>query len=81
MKKDKKKLKEVLFVGLLEIVVTLIFFGIGALIVGAFGVELDSPNIDLDLIILLGLIVFAVVFGIISALVERLKKMSKSKQK
>ncbi len=50
-------------------------------IVNAFGVELDSPNIDLDLIILLGLIVFAVVFGIISALVERLKKMSKSKQK
>lgn len=54
MKKDKKKLKEAFFEGLLEIVLTLIFLGIGALIVSVFGVELDSPNIDFDLIVLLG---------------------------
>ena len=77
MKKDKKKLKEAFFEGLLEIVLTLIFFGIGALIVSAFRVELDSPNIDFDLIILLGI----VVFGIVCSLVQWLKKIIKGKQK
>ena len=65
MKKDKKKLKEAFFEGLLEIVLTLIFFGIGALVVSAIGVELDSPNIDFDLIVLLGIIVPVVVFGFV----------------
>ena len=81
MKKDKKKLKEAFFEGLLEIVLTLIFFCIGALIVSAFGVELDSPNIDFDLIVLLGIIVPVVVFGLVSALVQWLKKTIKGKQK
>ena len=81
MKKDKKKLKEAFFEGLLEIVLTLIFFGIGALIVSTFGVELDSPNIDFDLIVLLGIIVPIVVFGLICKLVQWLKKIIKAKQK
>ena len=81
MKKDKKKLKEAFFEGLLEIILTLIFFGIGALVVSAFGVESDSPNIDFDLIVLLGIIVPVVVFGLVYALVQWLKKTIKSKQK
>ena len=81
MKKDKKKLKEAFFEGLLEIVLTLIFFGIGALIVSAFGVDLDSPNIDFDLIVLLGIIVPIVVFGLICTLVQWLKRITKGKQK
>lgn len=81
MKKDKKKLKEAFFEGLLEIVLTLIFFGIGALIVSAFGVQLDSPNIDFDLIVLLGIIVPIVVFGLICTLVQWLKRITKGKQK
>ena len=81
MKKDKKKFKEAFFEGLLEIVLTLIFFGIGALVVSALGVELDSPNIDFDLIVLLGIIVLVVVFGLVYALVQWLKKTIKSKQK
>ena len=81
MKKDKQKLKEAFFEGLLEIVLTLIFFGIGALIIRAFGVELDSPNIDFDLIILLGIIVPIVVFGIVCALVQWFKKTIKNKHK
>ena len=80
MKKDKKKLKEAFFEGLLEIVLTLIFFGIGALIFSAFGVELDSPNIDFDLIVLLGIIVPIVVFGLVCALVKWLKKIIKIKK-
>lgn len=81
MKKDKKKLKEAFFEGLLEIVLTLIFFGIGALIVSAFGVDLDSPNIDFDLIALLGIIVPIVAFGLVCTLVQWLKKIIEGKQK
>jgi len=71
----------VLFEGLLEIVLTLIFFGIGALIVSAFGIKLDSPNIDFDLIILLGILVPVVVFGLVCTFVQWLKKIIKGKQK
>ncbi len=81
MKREKRKFKEAFFEGLLEIVLTLIFFGIGALVVSAFGDELDSPNIDFDLIVLLGIIVPVVVFGLVHALVQWLKKTIKSKQK
>ena len=79
MKKDKKKLKEAFFEGLLEIILTLIFFAIGALVVSAFGVDFDSPNIDFDLIVLLGIIVPVVVFGLVYALVQWLKKTIKGK--
>ena len=79
--KDKKKLKKAFFEGLLEIVLTLIFFGIGALIVSALGIKLDSPNIDFDLIILLGILVPVVVFGLVCTFVQWLKKIIKGKQK
>ena len=80
MKKDKKKLKEAFFEGLLELVLTVIFFGIGALIFSAFGVELDLPNIDFDLIVLLGIVVLLVSFGIVYSLVQWMKKIIKGKQ-
>ncbi len=81
MKKDKKKLKEAFLDGLLEIVLTLVFFGIGALIIGAFGIKLDSPSMDFDLIVLLGIVVPVVGFGIVYALVKWFKKIIKRKEK
>ena len=76
MKFDKKKLSEGLLEGLLEIILSLAFFGIGAFIVSLFGVKIDSPELDGDLIILLGILVFAAVFGGIYALVRYFKKRS-----
>ena len=81
MKKDKKKIGAVLLEGLAEIVLTLICFGIGAFIVSLFGVNLDSPNIDGDLIILLGIVVLVVIFGTVHTLVQWFKKIIASKRK
>ena len=81
MKKDKKKIGAVLLEGLAEIVLTLICFGIGAFIVSLFGVNLDSPNIDGDLIILLGIVVPVVILGIVHALVQCFKKIIGSNRK
>ena len=75
-----RKTKEALCEGLLEIILTLIFFGIGALIISAFGIELDAPNLDFDLIVLLGIIALAVVFVLVFTLVKWLKKIIKGKR-
>jgi len=55
----------------------LIFFGIGALIVRAFGARLDLTGLDDDLIILIGIVVLTVILGIIFALVKLIKKIMK----
>ena len=82
MKKSKKKFFwRSLLEGLAEIVLTLICFGIGAFIVSLFGVSLDSPNIDGDLIILLGIVVPVVIFGAVYTLVQWFKKIIGSKRK
>ena len=81
MKKDKKKIGAVLLEGLAEIVLTLICFGIGAFIVSLFGVNLDSPNIDGDLIILLGIVVPVVILGVVHTLVQWFKKIISGKRK
>ena len=78
---NKKKLSEGLLEAILEIVLTLIFFGIGALIIGLFGVELDSLDTDGDLIVLIGIIVPIVLFGIVYALVRFFKKTFGGKRK
>jgi len=81
MKKNKKKIGAVILEGLVEIVLTLICFGIGAFIVSLFGVSLDSPNIDGDLIILLGIVILVVIFEIVHTLVQWFKKIIASKSK
>jgi hypothetical protein len=75
MKKDKKRIAEGLLEGLAELVLTLIFFGIGAYIVSLFGVDFDSSNMDSDLIILLGIVAVAVTVGVSVVLARWIKKM------
>ena len=59
---------------------TLIFFGIGALILYLLGVNLDALNLDGDLVILLGIVAFAAIFGAMFALVAYIKKIFTKKR-
>ena len=79
MKKDKKQIRSALLEALLELVLTVVCFGIGALIVHLFGVDLDSPNVDFELMILIGIVVPIAFFAIVFALVQWSKKMIKGK--
>jgi len=81
MKKDKKQFKKAMLEALGELVLTLVLFVIGALILGLFGVDWGLSDIDGDLIVLIGIIVPLVVFGIVSALVDWIKKKIKGKRK
>ena len=79
MKKDKQHIREALLEGVLEIVFTLLFFGIGAFIISSFGLDLDSPSVDFDLIVLIGILVFFVALAAASFFVTRIKKHLKKK--
>lgn len=83
MKKEKNEFKstfkEALWEGLLEILLTLVFFGIGALVVCAFGVKIDSARMDFELLVVLGMIVLFVAVGLVCALVHWLKRKRKDK--
>lgn len=80
MKKQKTRVGEALLEILLELLMTLIFFGIGALILYLFGVNLDALNLDGDLVILLGIVAFAAIFGAMFALVAYIKKIFTKKR-
>ncbi len=73
MKRNKNQLGGAVLEVIVEIVLTLICFGVGAVFFSLIGVELDSPHLSDDVIILVGLILPFAVFGIIHALVEWIK--------
>lgn len=75
----KKNKKEKLIEAIVEIVLTLLCLGIGVFVVGMFGVDIESDNLNYDLITLLGLIIFFLIFGVICALVQWFKKKTKGK--
>ena len=77
MKKDKKQVKETLFEILCELILTLIFFGIGMFIFSLLGVNLDSPDIDGDLVVLVGIVAFFAIIGISFTLIKWIKKKRK----
>ena len=79
MKKNKKRIVEGLLEGLGELVLTFIFFGVGAYIVSMFGVDFDSPDVDHDLLVLLGIAALAVIVVIVYVLVRWIKKMIRNK--
>lgn len=73
-KSSKEQLKEGVFEGAVEIVFTLIAFGIGALIFGLFGDEFEMSNIDPDLAILVGMLFIFALVAIIVFLIHLIKK-------
>ena len=79
MSKNKKKIRGALLEGLAEIVLTLICFGIGALILSLFGVNLDSANIDDDVLVLLGILVIFIILAVVCAIVLCFKKITRNK--
>ena len=81
MKKNKKHRTRDLIEAIGELLLTLLCFGIGIFIISLFGVDFESTNMDYDLIILLGLVSFFVIFGVVSAFVELLKKILREKCK
>ena len=62
MKRTKKEILTALLEGLCELALTLICFGIGALLLHLFGVDITSTDIDFDLIILIGVGIFLALF-------------------
>lgn len=73
MKKQKPKFREAIAEALLELLVTLLCLGIGALILALFGVDFSSPGLDWDLVVLLGCAVFIAVLVAVYALVQWIK--------
>lgn len=73
MKKQKPKFREAIIEALLELLVTLLCLGIGALILSLFGVDFSSPGLDWDLVVLLGCAVFIAVLVAVYALVQWIK--------
>lgn len=80
MKIDKNRLRENLSEALVELILTVIFFGIGAAVVSLFGVDWNSETMDSDLIILIGIVGVVLSFSIVYVLVKLFKKKSAEKQ-
>ena len=74
MKKDKKNFREALLELLLEFVLAIVCFGIGALIVSLFNNNVDIFSLDAELIVLLGVVVLLAIFFIIYAIVNKIRK-------
>ena len=75
---DKKgKLKENLIDGLLELVLTVVFFAIGWGVLSLFG--MDVEEMDSDLTVLIGIAVLAVIFGTVAVVVHFMKKKRSSR--
>ena len=83
-KEKKEQIKNGLIEVFLELVVYGVAFLIGAMIIGLFGVNLDDPSLDGDLVVLIGLVVplvvFAALIGTVSFCIKKIKKAIKTKK-
>ena len=80
-KKRKRKLLGALLEALGEIFGTFLFFGVGAVILALFGVNIDADALDFDLIVLIGIVAPLAIFWVICALVQCVKKAFRGKPK
>lgn len=76
MKGNKERFLDVI----LEIILYIVIFSIGALILWLFGVSLDSQYVDFETIVLIGIVVPILIFAISSALLKKIKKIFRNKK-
>ena len=74
MNKQKTKFGEALLEALLEIVLAIICFAVGAFMMHLFGV--DFAKMDADLLILIGIVIFVVLFVLVSFVIKGIKKFA-----
>ncbi len=77
--RNKKQIKEGLLEGLLELVLTIVCFGIGMGILGLLGVKPESPGVDFDVIVFLGMLFSFLLFGIIYAAVHWIRRIIRNR--
>lgn len=70
--RNKKQIKGALLEALLELLLYVVIFGVGALILFLFGVKIDAAELDFELVILIGCAPF-ILFGIVLAVVHWIK--------
>ena len=64
-----------------ELVLTVVFLGIGAVILSLFGVDFKSADTDYELIVLVGVVAFLAVFIASYALTMWIKKLVSKRKK
>ena len=64
--------------GLLELAIAVLFFGIGVLVLRLFGVDFDILNTDGELIVLVGIVAFALVFAVAFLVIKSIKGKRRS---
>ena len=74
IKNNTKCIKETLLEALCEVIFSLVFFGIGALVISLFGIGCGSSYIDGDLVILIGIVAFFTVCGVVCAWARWVRK-------
>ena len=77
MKIDMKKFKEGCGEAIAEILLSLLFFGIGVVVLSLLGVDTDSEWFDGELVMLIGLCAVIIPVGIIFAALHILRKRKK----
>ena len=76
----KKKKREALIEGLLELIATLFFYGVGVVIIGLLIPHIDFAAMDGDLLVLIGIAVIFLPLGTLLSLIEKIKKKAKKKK-
>lgn len=80
MEKRKRTVKEIVFEIFLELILTLVFLGIGALVLILFGADFNFLEIDPELVTLIGFGAVLVLFVLVYIIVRLVKKVKANKE-
>ena len=77
MNKNKKRFVEIISEVVMDLVLTIIFVVIGFLVLSLFGTDLSLESIDFELVALVGVSIFIVIFIAIYAIINKIKSKRK----